>query len=54
MDWAIEFLGDIICNSELKETSVEEERDTILAEVNHIEEDQHEFVMDNVHHTCYR
>jgi len=40
-----------MCNSRLESTSVEEERDTILAEVEHVESNVQEFIMDNIHYT---
>jgi len=54
VDWAVEFLGDIICNSTLTEVSVENERDCILSESLHVEENKQEFIMDNLHYTSFR
>lgn len=54
VDWAVEFLGDIISNSKFTEDAVENERDTILAEFDHVEANVQEFMMDNVHQTAYR
>lgn len=39
----------MMCNSRLEETALEEERDTILAEVEHVESNTQEFIMDNIH-----
>jgi len=33
---------------------VEAERETILAEFDHVEANVQEFIMDNVHHTAYQ
>lgn len=49
VDWAVEFLGDIISNSKFTQESVDNERETILAEFDHVEANVQEFIMDNVH-----
>jgi len=54
VDWAVDYLGDIICNSQLSEAAVENERDCILSETQHVEENKQEFIMDNLHYTSYR
>jgi len=52
VDWAVDFLGDIISNSRFSQDAVDSERETILAEFDHVEANVQEFMMDNIHYTA--